>query len=142
MQSNPHQEHLIQDPNILLYGDKVHRLVIISTSFMTHDGTIQTSGNTSPTLHITPHGHGICNTTNQPCMQDHQDQCNNKEEHNCNAKEQDQCNPSPQHRTSPTQKNQTSSTPYCQERTYPPPEISKEDDKSPKKYPQCLEGGK
>ena len=48
---------------------------------------------------------------------------------------------SPQHRTSPTQKNWTSSThPHHQERTYPQPEISEEDDKSSKKYPQCPEG--
>ena len=34
------------------------------------------------------------------------------------------------------------SPPHCQERTTPPPptKISKEDDKTPRKYPQSLEG--
>ena len=79
LKSNLHKEDPIQDSNILLDGDKLHPPVIINTGFMTQDGVIQTSGNTSLGSQISTHSNGG--------IKDNQHQCNNKIEHKCNAKE-------------------------------------------------------
>ena len=77
LEFNLHQEHPIEESNVSLDGDKVHRPVILPTSFKTQDGVtqhggIQNSGNTSPGSHTTTHGNrGI---------KDNQHQFNNNEE--------------------------------------------------------------